>query len=175
MALSPNLERGIAAYKSKDYVAAERHLLAAMNEHPPAHPARRTVAIHLGMVHRRTVRYESAIEVLEQGLPYPGAFTELVSIYRFLAMVAMKEGNNREALEHYQKMFSLATIYATAMSFRLPISPVAVDWERGAGFIETVRASHGTLYPFKYQGRPVEGDTLLSKADWRALDSLSRT
>jgi hypothetical protein len=170
MSLSINLQRGIEAYKKKSYEEAERFLIAAMGDYPPVDQTRRTIVIHLGMVYRRTAQYEAAIEMLEQGLPFPGAFSELVSIYRFLGKVARKERDRATELENYQRMFSLSNIFATVMTYRLPISPNAVDWDRGVKFIQSLKKTHGTIYPFKFQGRRIEGDTLLNNADYRSLE-----
>ena len=58
-------------------------------------------------------------------------------------------------------MYSLAKIHSTALGLRLPGNPVAVDWQRGADWIDAIRGECGTIYAFQFDGQQVEGDTLL--------------
>jgi hypothetical protein len=66
-------------------------------------------------------------------------------------------------------MFSLAKIYSTCMTLRQPNQPIAVDWQRGAKWIEDIRAKCGSIYAFHFEGQQIEGDILLTATDYKAL------
>lgn len=166
------LQAGIDAHKQKDYERAEDYLLAAFKQHAPGDGGRRTAAIFLGYVYRKTGRFEDAVATLEKGLPYPGAFKELVSVHRFLGKAARTEGNKAGEAEAFRKMYSLAMIQQTALGLKLPAPPHGVDWERGAKWIEDIRAKCGTIYAYQFEGKEIEGDDLLSGADYKALRAL---
>jgi tetratricopeptide (TPR) repeat protein len=173
------LSEGSAALKAKDMDRAEELLLAAFQAYGSAVVAQRptvlnpqsTVCVALGTLYRRTGRYEDAINVLERALPNPGAFADLVSIFRFLAKAAKKEGDLPSCSEWYRRMFCLATIFATVMTLRSPAVPVAVDWERAARWLDDIRGECGTLYAYQFDGQEIPGDGLLTAADYKALQS----
>jgi tetratricopeptide (TPR) repeat protein len=164
-----HLQAGIEAQKRKDYERAEEYLLAAFNQYPAGDGGRRTAAISLGAVYRQAGRYEDAIAALEAGLPFPGAFKELVSVYRFLAKAAKKDGDTAGAAARFGRMFSLAKMHATVMTLRAAGMPNGVDWDRSALWIEDIRRQCGTIYAFPSEGIDIAGDGLLSAADYNAL------
>jgi len=160
---------GIAAVKRKDYESAEPLLMAAFQAMPPGDMGRWTACCYLGMAYRHTARFEEAVNVLEKALPLPGAFTELASIYRFLAKAAKKEGDAAGQAECYRKMFCLSILNEMALSFRVANGTNGIDWHRGAKWIADLRTEHGTIYPYQYDGRDAPADSLLTQADYRAL------
>jgi hypothetical protein len=133
----------------------------------PAGERRPTHGLH--PIYRQTGRHADAIRVLEQGLPFPGAFKELVTLYRAFAKAAKQAGNEAERAEHYRRMFSLSKIYHTAMTLRLPNQPVSVDRPRAARWIDQIRATCGTVYAYDFDGQRIEEDSLLTASDYKAL------
>lgn len=168
------LQAGIDAQKQQDHERAEDYLLAAFKQYPPGDGGRRTAAIFLGYIYRKTGRFEDAITSLERGLPFPGAFKELVSIHRFLGKAARKEGDKAGETEAFRRMYSLAMIQRTAMGLKLTDPPHGVDWDRGARWIDDIRAKCGTIYAYHFDGQEIEGDDLLSGADYKALRSTAQ-
>jgi tetratricopeptide (TPR) repeat protein len=161
----------VDAYNRKDFATAEPLLLEALQNYLRGDGGRRTAAIYLGQLYRRSGRYEDAVEMLEQGLPYPGAFKELISIYRFLGKAARKDGDPEGEAENYRKMFSLAMIHAAALSMRASSDPTIVKWDVAESWIEDIRQRCGTLYAYRFEGQEAPGSELLSAADYRVLRS----
>lgn len=160
---------GIDAFKQKDFVRAEDLLLAAYQAYPATDDARRTACVHLGMIYRKTERYDDAIRLLELALPRPAAFEELVKMYRAFAKEVKKAGDLNDCAEWYRRMYSLARIQATVLTLRMPHQPVAVDWDRAAHWLEDIRRQCGTLYAFQFDGQKIAGDKLLSEADYKGM------
>lgn len=115
------LFQGIDAYKQKDFNAAEKLLLSAVESYPPNDGEQRTAFIHLGMIYRRSARFDEAIAALEQGLPYPAAFDELKGIYRFFGKVCKKDKDTSGEREQYRKLYSLSMIQMMIDEQRLPM------------------------------------------------------
>lgn len=157
------------ALRRRDYDQAEPLSAAAYSAYPAGSDERRTAMIFLGKAHRQRGRYEEAIAALEQGLPFPGAFSELVSIYRFLAKAAKKEGDVPVQAQWLQRMYSLSMIYRSAM----PLCSERGGWARAAQWIGGIRAQCGTIYAYQYDGQtPRDADDILSEADYRAIRSI---
>jgi hypothetical protein len=116
------LMQGVDAYKGKDFDAAEKLLLSAVKAYAPNDGGRRTALIHLGMIYRRSARFDEAIAALEQGLPYPAAFDELKGIYRFFGKASKKEKDATGEREHYAKLYSLSMIETMIGEQRLPMA-----------------------------------------------------
>lgn len=162
--------------KAGDFTGAEEYLLASYRAYTAQRGERRAgvldpktiPCVALGRLYRKTGRYEDAIRVLEKAIPHPGAFGELVRIFRFLGKTAKKDGDPTSHAEWYRRMFCLASIHATAMALRVPGVPVAVDWSRATQWLEDIRRQCGTLYAYHWEGREMENDTLLSAADYKA-------
>jgi tetratricopeptide (TPR) repeat protein len=177
------MQKGTAAFKAKKYEEAEDYLLAAFQAYtrdslqrsPGTLDPRLTVRCVLGKVYRATGRYEEAIETLEKALPNPGGFRELVSIFRFLAKVAKKDGDIAQQAEWYRRMFCLAHLNAMVYGMRVPNIPVAVDWSLAGRTLEDLRRQHGTIYFQHWTGEPVKGDTLLSASEYKALAKTNHT
>jgi hypothetical protein len=168
---------GGEALRRKDFAAAEDYLLGAYQAYttephrlsPDGLDPCWTVCCHLARLHRLTGRYEDSIRMLERALPVPGAFTELVSVYRFMGKAARKERDGANHAECYRKMFSLASIHATAMT--LQTQNGGVDWQRAARWIEDIARQCGSIYAYQFTGEEVPNDKLLSKTDYAALKS----
>jgi tetratricopeptide (TPR) repeat protein len=169
-----HLQAGIDAQKRKDYERAEENLLAAFDQCSAGDGGRNTAAIYLGYVYRQTGRYQDAINALENGLPYPGAFKELVSVYRFLGKAARKGGDLASEAEWYRRMFSVAKIYATTMTLHVPGVQNSIDWDRAARWLDDIRRQCGSIYAFHFDGTAA-GDGLLSEADYKALRAHAAT
>lgn len=170
-------QAGAKSLKAKDFDAAEDHLVAAYQAYTSQnakHPLnvmdpRWGVCCTLAKVYRSTGRYEDAIEILEKSAPFHAAFRELVSIFRFLGKAAKKDGDNTAHVEYYRKMYCLAKLNAAMLAMRLPNTPVAVDWRRAIVWLNEIRRQHGTMYCYKWDGKPIPGDTIMSAADYKAL------
>ena len=107
------LFQAIDAVKRKDDATAETLFLSALQHYPSRSDGRKTTLIHLGAIYRRSARFDEAIAALEQGLPFPAAFTELKGIYRFFAKACHKEKDSSGERANYAKLYSLAMIEAS--------------------------------------------------------------
>lgn len=116
------LFQGIDAYKRTDNDTAERLLLSAIKMYPPNDDGRRTAFIHLGMIYRRSARFDEAIAALENGLPFPAAFQELKGIYRFFGKACKKDKDTAGEREYYAKLYSLSMIQTMVGEQRLPMA-----------------------------------------------------
>ena len=162
------LKSSVAAYQAKEFVEAERLLHAALNAANLTSGIRRTTCIYLGMGYQKAGRDEEAVPMLESGLPFPAAFQELVKLYRRTAKNT-KVGDKMGAAEWYRRMFCLSRIHSTVMTLRVPNVPVAVDWDVAANWLHELRCRFGTLYPYRFEGIEVPGDTLLTPADYKGM------
>lgn len=170
------MQVGINALKAKDFERAEDYLLAAFNAYdhekidvrPTCLHPHVTVRVFLGKLYRQTGRYEESIQVLEQALPIPGAFSELVSVLRFLGKAAKKDGDKVAWAEWYRRMYCLSRIHATVLELRVHTNTgLGIDYERGARWLNDVREQCGSIYVYQFDGREVPDDTLLSPADYK--------
>jgi hypothetical protein len=174
-------QNGTRAFRSKDYVAAEDHLLAAYQAYtvdqatqsPNTFDPRWGVCCTLAKVYRATARYEDAIRILEKCAPFQAAFGELVRIFRVLAKAAKREGDGSGCAEWYRKMYCIAQLNASISTMRRADMPAVMDYERAAKFLAEIKRQYGTIYSFRWDGRKVPNDSLLSASDYKALDSLS--
>lgn len=163
------LASGIAAFKRGQPAEAERLLTAAYHAYPERDQGRWTACIHLGMICQKQERWDEAIQYLEKGLPYPGAFAELVKLYRKFGKQAGRSGDIGTGTEWFRRLYCLAKLQYTVMTIRAPSAPVAVDWVRASSWIEDVRTQCGSIYAYQFDGAEIEGDTLLTAADYKAL------
>ena len=155
--------------KAKDFARAEELLMGAYQNYKDDPRGRRTACVHLGMMYRKTGRYEDAIRMLEMGMPFPAAFGELVMMYRSFAKTTKKSGDVAGRAEWCRRMFSVASIRATVMTLHKAGYSNGVDWERGAAWIEDIRRQCGSIYAYHFTGEQVAGDTLLTEADYKAM------
>jgi hypothetical protein len=170
-------QAGVKSFKAKDFATAEAQLVAAYQaytneaaEHPlDDMDPRWGVSCTLAKVYRSMGRYEDAIEVLENAAPFHAAFGELASIFRFLGKAAKKEGDKGTHAEYLRKMYCVAKLNATVTAMRFPDTPVAVDWRRASIWLNEVKRRHGTMYCYRWDGKPIPGDYILTKADYKAL------
>ena len=102
-------------------------------------------------------------------LPLPGAFKELVTMYRGFAKQTKKDGDAVNSAEWYRRMYCLAKINATVLTLRVPGVPVAVDWGRASKWLEDIRRQTGSLYAMQFDGQEIDGDDLLTPTDYKAL------
>jgi hypothetical protein len=172
-------QAGVKAFRSKDFVAAEDRLLAAYQAYsvdqskqsPNTFDPRWGIRCTLAKVYRATARHEDAIRTLESCGPFQAAFGDLVRIFRVLAKVARKEGDGASCAEWYRKMYCIARLNASISKMRKLETPAAMDYDRAANFLAEIKRQYGTIYAFRWDGRKVPNDSLLSTSDYKALDS----
>lgn len=123
----------------------------------------------LGRVYRLTGRHELAVMILERALPNPVAFKDLIKTFRHLAQAAHAHGDQEARAGWYHRMYSLAKVHSSVGDFHLPDKPHAMDWQRGAQWIDELRLKHGTIYAFRFEGEMIPGDALLGEQDYQAL------
>ena len=116
------LFQGIEAYKRKDHGTAEPLLLSAVKTYAPNDDGRCTAFIHLGMIYRRSGRFDDAIAALEYGLPFPAAFQELKGIYRFFGKACKKDNDTAGERAYYAKLYSLSMLQTMICDQRLPMT-----------------------------------------------------
>jgi len=158
------LFQGVDAYKRKDFGAAEKLLQSAVKAYPPNDGGRRTAFIHLGMIYRRSGRFDEAIAALEQGLPFPAAFDELKGIYRFFGKASKKDKDAAGEREHYAKLYSLSMIETMIAEQRLPM-------KQQEQWMDSLR---GKLYWYRPDAAGVgriESSKVLSAADCKVIRS----
>ena len=147
------LQQGIDALKGKQYAAAEDYLIAAyqnfIKQPPGMLDGRWTICCFLGQLYRATGRHNEAITVLENGLPIPGAFKELVSIFRFLGKVAKQEGDSMARAEWYRRMHCVSVLYKLTMETRLVERPLAVDCHEVRRRLDEYTRQYGTIYAYR--------------------------
>jgi hypothetical protein len=122
-----------------------------------------------------TDQIETSIRELEQMLPTPYYFKQLISLYRKLGKQAKKDRCLPKALEYFNRMLSLSIIWHEVYGCKESgIEGQEVD--RAAMFLKRLVKARGTLYPFTYQEHgPVENDVLLSATDYSNLDQLNES
>lgn len=158
------LFQGIDAYKLKDFNAAEKLLLSAVKTYPPNDGGLSTALIHLGMIYRRSARFDEAISALEQGLPYPAAFDELKGIYRFFGKACKKDKDAAGERQNYAKLYSLSMIQTMIGEQQLPM-PEQERW------METLRDKLYWYRPDMPGIDRIEHAKTLSAADCKVIRS----
>jgi hypothetical protein len=158
------LFQGIDAYKRKDHGTAESLLLSAVKTYPPNDDGRRTAFIHLGMIYRRSARFDEAISAFEQGLPFPAAFQELKGIYRFFGKACKKDKDKAGEREYHAKLYSLSMIQTMIGGQRLPMTQQKT-------WMDTLRDKLYWYRPDAGGVDRIERAGVLSAADCRVLRS----
>jgi hypothetical protein len=172
------LADGIAALRANEHWHAETFFIEAYQAlssrqrelNPHEFAMLKAACYGLGRVYRLTGRHELAVTILERALPNPVAFKDLIKAFRHLAEAAQTRGDPEARGGWYHRMYSLAKIHAVVAGLRSAQHPHTMDWQLGAKWIEELRTTHGTIYPFRFEGARIAGDALLTDEDYRGLE-----
>jgi hypothetical protein len=172
------LADGIAALRANEHWHAETFFLEAyqvLSRRPRELTSHefalmKAACYGLGRVYRLTGRHELAVTILERALPNPVAFKDLIKAFRHLAELAHTRGDQDARGGWYHRMYSLAKIHSAVSGLRSAEHPHTMDWQLGARWIDDLRAKHGTIYSFRFEGERIAGDTLLTEEDYRGLE-----